>query len=208
MIAESSIVSSNIMPRDELERLRAAKRRLEVAISCGRSRKWCLSLWSRFILARDGERCVICEAKTAVQAHHIFRRTTLFEASFELGNGISLCRSCHANVHKACNGRPAAGEPLNTRGGDDPDEMAYLFGTLVEDADARSLPHDEFYFVSDQILDRFVAWQGFKDIRDLATEGRISRLKAAHEIWRHAPEPWYGSIATDIAAELLSCTHN
>jgi len=192
------------MDDDELQQLRNAKRQLGSAVRDGRSRKWCLSLWSRFIRARDGHRCVNCEAAAEIQAHHIFRRAVLADASFELGNGITLCRKCHSKAHKAFNGRPTPGEPLNTRGGDDQDEIAYLFGILAEDADGRALLHDDFYFIGDHILDRFCAWQGFKDIHDMSVEGHISRLKAAHEIWSQAPEPWYSKVASDVGMEFLA----
>lgn len=192
------------MDDTELERVRNAKRQLESAVREGRSRKWCLSLWSRFIRARDGHRCVNCEAIAGIQAHHIFRRSVLADASFELGNGITLCLECHGKLHKAFNGRPARGEPLNARGGDDQDEMAYLYGILAEDADIRALSHDDFYSIGDHILDRFCAWQGFKEIRDMTVEGNISRLKAAHEIWRQAPEPWHSKVASDVGSEFLA----
>ena len=192
------------MDSNELDQLRVVKRQVEFAVSNGRSTKWCLALWSRFVRARDEHRCVNCGATNTIQAHHIFRRTVLAEACFEPGNGITLCNECHLKAHKIFNGRPARGEPLNARGGDDQDEIAHLYGLLAEDADARELPHDEFYYISDRVLERFAAWQGFESFRDLAKQGQISRLRAAHEIWRNAPEPWYANIASSIGTELLA----
>ncbi|MNP64998.1 HNH endonuclease [compost metagenome] len=80
-----------------------------------------------------------CESSQGIQAHHIFRRTTLPEGKYELGNGITLCRECHKSLHAQFNGRPVDGEPLNERGGDDQDEMAYLYGRLDVDSDDRGL---------------------------------------------------------------------
>ncbi|WP_410017557.1 HNH endonuclease [Pseudomonas sp. 20S_6.2_Bac1] len=55
---------------------------------------------------RDGFRCVHCESRHGIQAHHIFRRVTFPEGKYELGNGITLCRVCHKLLHSEFNRRP------------------------------------------------------------------------------------------------------
>ncbi|MCY1431533.1 hypothetical protein D9M71_475030 [compost metagenome] len=135
-----------MLPREEfrgvcpdISRLEAARAALARAVDAERSERWCLTLWGRFIRMRGGYRCVHCESSQGIQAHHIFRRTTLPEGKYELGNGITLCRECHKSLHAQFNGRPVDGEPLNERGGDDQDEMAYLYGRLDVDSDDRGL---------------------------------------------------------------------
>jgi hypothetical protein len=95
------------------------------------------------------------------------------------------------------------GEPLNARGGDELADIAFLYGALFDDANERGIPQDEFYYLNDEVLEVFVAYQGFAELKDLVHEGYLTRLRMAHEIWRHAPEAWYTKIATDLGSELL-----
>ena len=64
-------------------RLDRALQKLTRALEGGGSRRYCLRLWSSFITERDGHRCVWCELKERLNAHHIFRRTLLPQAQFE-----------------------------------------------------------------------------------------------------------------------------
>jgi hypothetical protein len=186
-----------------LDHLRNLKTKLDEAIKNGRSLKHNLTLWSRLIRARDADRCLLCDTISGISAHHIFRRVVLPIASLDTGNGITLCRECHRKVHKVFNRRPIPNDALNARGGDDLDDIAFLYGALIEDANAREIPHDEFYYLPDDVLDCFVAYQGFEELRDLVRENSSSRLRVAHEIWRWAPEAWYTKVAEDIGTELL-----
>ncbi|WP_157815228.1 HNH endonuclease [Pseudomonas sp. QS1027] len=90
----------------ELSSLGALRCALACAIEAQRSERWCLALWGRFIRMRDGFRCVHCESRHGIQAHHIFRRVTFPEGKYELGNGITLCRVCHKLLHSEFNRRP------------------------------------------------------------------------------------------------------
>lgn len=151
--------------------IRRSKQALTVAIERNRSEKWILRLWSRFIKIRDGYRCVCCESKEKVQAHHIVRKTLYPWGAFEIGNGISLCHVCHGRVHAQFNGRPDWLLPLGAEQGDDQDEWAFLFGLLLDDARSRSLDQDEFYYVGDHMLKFFMQCQGYEDLYELVAKG-------------------------------------
>ncbi len=170
--------------------LRLHLERLKRAIGRGRSRKWCLRLWRQFILERDEHVCICCDSRRDLIAHHIFRKCILGAAEFQTGNGIALCRVCHAKVHSKWNGRPTPGEPLNARGGDDQDEIAFLYGALSETQSRTGLT-DEFYFLGDDVLDLFKRYQGFPATPELSG----SRVSQAHALWRSMPIPWYTKVA-------------
>lgn len=161
--------------------------------ACARkgSRTTCLRLWSRFIRARDGYRCVLCQSNRHVNAHHIARKCAISIAEFDTGNGISLCRECHRQIHAAWNGRPRPNEPLNARDGDDQDVMAELFHALYESAKACGLDIDRYYRLSDSVLNLFKSYQGFS--HDVEFQG--PRIRQAHVIWAGAPVQWYRKLA-------------
>jgi hypothetical protein len=109
------------------------------------------------------------------------------QAQFQTGNGITLCSGCHADIHSIWNGRPLPCEPLNCRGGDDIDTVADLFYALEQDGIERGISEERFYYLSDEVLDGFQAWQGFDTI------GRLqrSRISEAHEVWQQAHAGFY-----------------
>ncbi|EIU7171666.1 HNH endonuclease [Pseudomonas aeruginosa] len=203
-----------LLPREEfrgvcpdISRLEAARAALARAVDAERSERWCLTLWGRFIRMRDGYRCVHCESSQGIQAHHIFRRTTLPEGKYELGNGITLCRECHKSLHAQFNGRPVDGESLNERGGDDQDEMAYLYGRLDVDADDRGLDKERFYFISDRMLEYFVAMQGYEPFLEATQAGATSRIHFAHSIWWSMPEQFYQAVYGQIVSAAFATEH-
>lgn len=55
-------------------------------------------IWRQTVFKRDGWKCVICESRTKLQAHHIRRWKDYPDLRFEVSNGISLCFVCHCNV--------------------------------------------------------------------------------------------------------------
>lgn len=181
----------------------AFKLKLEAAVSASRSERWCLAIWSRYIRVRDDFRCVVCCDSSDIQAHHIIRRVVYPAGQFQLGNGISLCRRCHQYLHARFNGRPKFLETLNYRGGDDQDEIAFLFGALLEDAEARGLDQDLFYFIGDEMFAFFCAHQGYKCLYDQIRARKITRIRGAHEIWRIMPEEWYAKLAADLGRVLF-----
>lgn len=171
-----------------VDRLIDVRNRLYAALDKKRSERWCLTLWSRFIRARDAYSCVVCNSSNKVQAHHLFRRTLLPQARFELGNGISLCLECHRLAHDGFNGRPDMNLPIGAQGGDDQDEIAFYYRKLLESAEAQNLSHEEFYSLSDEMLRFFVNVQGFEFLHRAVLQKKISRLTMAYQIWARAPE--------------------
>jgi hypothetical protein len=132
---------------------------------------------------RDGARCVLCGDVEGISAHHICRKSFMVVAEFETGNGISLCRSCHREVHFGFNGRPDLTLPMDAQGGEKIDTMEDLYGRLLDDAGRQGLLCDEFYFLSDITLEKFKMFQGFEP--DTLFEG--CRLQQAYWIWRQCP---------------------
>jgi hypothetical protein len=181
-----------------MQSLEIAKRRLVLAQERNRSRGWRLTLWSRFVQCRDRYRCLICESATGIQAHHVFRKSTIQIGTFEPGNGITLCKICHSKVHSSFNGSPDLSLPLGSEGGDDQDEAAFLYGLLYDDARARGLNEDDYYFISDAMLELFIRFQGYAHLYESMKAGHISRIRVAHEIWRSMPEIFYEKLAVSL----------
>lgn len=178
----------------------AAQVKLVSALAHGRSARWCVALWSRYIRLRDGYRCVVCHSHDRIQAHHIFRRATYPHGWYQPGNGITLCHRCHQGVHSASNGRPDLSLPLGAEGGDDQDVAAALFRHLVQDANERGLMHDQFYCIEDHMLLFFVKVQGNRHLYDFVQRNQISRLQMALEIWRNMPEAFYENLVSQLVA--------
>jgi hypothetical protein len=82
--------------------------------------------------------------------------------------------------------------------GDDQNEWSFLFGILMDDAISRGLPQNEFYYISDAVLDFSVSYQGYVELREAVEAGEISRLRFMHEIWRAMPERFYEDLVTGI----------
>lgn len=179
----------------ELYKLRGALNR---AIERERSKKWQLSLWSKFVRFRDGGCCVNCGSTQRVQAHHIVRKVLYPHGALDTGNGISLCWPCHKQIHAEFNRRPNLSLPLGAEQGDDQDEWSYLFGLLRDDAQKRGLPEDEFYYLNDQMLIFFVRVQGYEELLELVVEGSMSRIRFAHEVWRIMPESFYSNFVSEL----------
>ncbi|WP_373387589.1 HNH endonuclease [Pseudomonas alcaligenes] len=162
--------------------------RLSQALVRGRSERWCIRLWSRYIKARDRHQCVRCQSKERIQAHHIFRRSLYPWGWYQPGNGITLCHECHWMYHEGFNGRPDLNQPIDAQGGDNLDDVAYSFWLLLEDARDQGLSEDEFYFFEDHMLFFFVRVQGYEFFLDAVAQGQITRLRMAYEIWRRSGE--------------------
>lgn len=197
---DMSTENASIVPTQDLIALRAKRDRLQTAIGRNRSQQWCLRLWGSFIKARDGYRCVNCGATTALHAHHVVRQTLYPWGRYELGNGITLCDDCHRKVHEQFNGRPDLQQPLGALGGDDQDEWAYLYGLLSDDAVDRAIERDEFYYLGDFMLKFFMKCQGYEQLYELVVQGKLSRIRFAHEIWRSMPEAFYKNVITQMLA--------
>lgn len=55
--------------------------------------------WTMAVFSRDKFTCQNCGKKTGVQAHHIKPWSQFPEYRFDIENGITLCRACHAEKH-------------------------------------------------------------------------------------------------------------
>lgn len=165
--------------------------KLREAISSGRSRVSCLRRWSEFIRERDGHRCVDCHAQLGLSAHHICRKSFFGAAQFDTGNGITLCRSCHKEVHAGFNGRPDMSLPVDAQGGENITSMERLYSILLDDAVERELMCEDFYFLSDEVLDFLRNMQGY----DLSAYFPGSRLEQAYLILAEPEFPMRQAIA-------------
>lgn len=153
--------------------------KLQRAIKYGASEKVCHRHWSRFIRARDRYQCVICGSGDSLQAHHVCRRSFLWEARFLTGNGATLCKVCHAEAHAGFNGAPDLGQPMNAQGGEKIEGIAELFRTLAYTAAEREPQRDEYYHLSESVLMKFALFQGFDPERPLYG----SPIQRAWRIW-------------------------
>src|SRR4051812_12128 len=59
------------------------------------SRRKLLSLWSRQVRDRDGNKCSVCQSSSYIQAHHLIPKERFPLVQYELSNGLSLCARCH-----------------------------------------------------------------------------------------------------------------
>lgn len=163
--------------------LEFALQRLHSALQNGRSNRYCLDLWSRFVRLRDGNQCVACHAEDKLSAHHIVRKSFLKEAHLQTGNGITLCSACHKAPHEAFNRRPDLTLPMDAEGGEKIEILTVYFWLLLSDAKSRCLLRDDFYYLSDQVLQKFKLFQDFPP----ATPFSGNRLEQAFLIWRQTP---------------------
>jgi len=156
---------------------------LDQALARGRSRKWCRTLWSRFVRLRDGHRCVICDSPDRIAAHHVCRKSFLPEAEFQTGNGATLCFTCHREHHGTYNGKPDLRLPMDAQGREQIEQLAVLYAILYDDAQTRGLLREDFYFLSDSVLAKFKMFQGFEPYLEFAGY----RIEQARSIWNQSP---------------------
>lgn len=191
-------ITAQVVPAPPKEDLDRALHRLFTAVALQRSRFYCLKLWSAFVRLRDGGCCVLCSGSEGVSAHHIVRRSFIPQMQFETGNGISLCRSCHTEPHRAFNRKPDLLLPMDCEGGENIELMMRLFGTLAHDAAERGLMRDDYYFLSDNALRTFKTFQSIDP--DLAFPG--CRIEQAALIWRQTPRGMLNAILRSESIQL------
>jgi hypothetical protein len=162
----------------DLPAIMAKLARLNEAIANGLARERCLRRWSEFIRERDGHRCVDCHSRRDLAAHHVCRKSFLTDAQFLTGNGITLCRTCHREMHRGFNARPNLALPVDAQGGEKLALMERLYSILTDDAVERGLMREEFYFLSDEFLASFKRMQGY----DPTTYFPGSRVEQAYLI--------------------------
>jgi len=54
--------------------------------------------WRSRVLKRDNK-CINCNRKSNLQAHHIWSKTTYPDKKLKLNNGVTLCKQCHRDYH-------------------------------------------------------------------------------------------------------------
>ncbi|MFN4009860.1 MAG: HNH endonuclease [Pannonibacter sp.] len=176
------MVTSDVLVSDsagsELNSIISRLAKLREVLAIGRSRVSRLRRWSEFIRERDGNRCVDCHSQERLSAHHICRKSFFGAAQFDTGNGITLCRECHKEVHAGFNGRPDMSLPVDAQGGEKLASMERLYSILLDDAVERGLMREDFYFLSDEVLGSLKRMQGY----DLNTYFPGSRLEQAYLI--------------------------
>lgn len=55
--------------------------------------------WATEIINRDG-RCVICQTKKDLEAHHVFKVNPQDKIYYGINNGVTLCKDCHEKYHE------------------------------------------------------------------------------------------------------------
>src|SRR5947209_1304978 len=60
-----------------------------------------LQKWSKAVKERDGYRCAVrrCRSVEDLHAHHILKKSLYPELALELKNGVTLCGTCHCDIH-------------------------------------------------------------------------------------------------------------
>lgn len=56
--------------------------------------------WRNAVLERDDYQCQECGAMDGLHAHHIKPWARFPELRLDIGNGVTLCTSCHKDVHR------------------------------------------------------------------------------------------------------------
>lgn len=161
-----------------------ALRALQTAVSHGRTREYCLRLWSTFIRLRDQRRCVLCQhARGRLFAHHIVRKSFWDHVQYQTGNGITLCRRCHCEPHVGFNRRPDLARPMDAEGGEKIDLLTGLLHALLNDAQDRAAFREEHYQFDDQALHTFKKFQSIPPL----TQFEGGSLEQAYVIWSQTP---------------------
>jgi hypothetical protein len=171
--------------------------RLNRAIERRRTLATSLSLWSQFVRLRDSNRCVRCSSTEKLSAHHICRKSFLAEAQLQTGNGITLCAPCHRDIHAGFNGKPNLAFPMDHENGEKIEVLAVLYGELLRDAIERQVLRDDFYFLSDRVINVFKGLQGF----DANASFSGTRLEQAYIIWHQCPQNMLGAVLKAILSQ-------
>ena len=62
-----------------------------------------LNSWSLSVRKRDNNQCQTCGDKNNLNAHHIIHKSDYPYLTFNINNGITLCKKCHHEVHYISN---------------------------------------------------------------------------------------------------------
>lgn len=172
--------------------------KLKKAILNERSNTYCLRLWSEFIRARDGNRCVLCHSTKRLSAHHIIRKSFWKHLRFQTGNGITLCHSCHKEPHKSFNRKPNLQLPMDAEGGEKIDLFTGFLGALLVDSQLNNITNENFYHFDDHSLIIFKELQGIPKKANFSG----SKLEQAYQIWNQTPRPMLNAILKQLGVIL------
>lgn len=70
--------------------------------------------WKVAVKKRDGC-CVVCESKKILEAHHLYDFNNNKDMRYEVENGVTLCKSCHAEFHSWMGGYRVPCTPADFR---------------------------------------------------------------------------------------------
>ena len=56
-------------------------------------------MFKRNVLYRDNYKCVCCGKKSPLEVHHLYSYNKYKDKIYEVSNGVTLCKNCHANFH-------------------------------------------------------------------------------------------------------------
>lgn len=111
------------------------------------------------------------------------RRSLLKEAQYLTGNGVTLCADCHREAHAGFNGSPDLSLPIDMQGGEKLEAVAELYRVLAKSSHKQHPNRDDYYFLSNSVLNKFKVMQGF----DPADEIMGTPIEQAWYIWDCAP---------------------
>ena len=56
--------------------------------------------WANNVIDRDCK-CVICNSKKNLEAHHVFKVNPEDKIYYDINNGVTLCKECHDKYHES-----------------------------------------------------------------------------------------------------------
>lgn len=57
--------------------------------------------WKKEVICRCGKECVVCGSKENIHVHHVVRWVDAPSLRVEPSNGVTLCKKCHDEAHRA-----------------------------------------------------------------------------------------------------------
>lgn len=174
-----------------LDRLDSMLQNLDSSVQKNDNSSKSLSIWAAFVKYRDGYKCLRCGNKKQLESHHIFRKCFMPEAMFDPGNGITLCKLCHREMHRVFNRRPSSSNFMNAEGGDDADIITENLYILLKEAKINEIDLDKYYGFSEEVLIKSEHFQGV----ELARIPDGSRIEQMFYIWRQCPPKLFRSVA-------------
>jgi hypothetical protein len=79
---------------EHIKKMKATKYAKATSRHCKKHRDWKRAVWKR-----DNYKCVKCGSTDKLCAHHIKSWDDYPELRFDIGNGLTLCCSCHSKHH-------------------------------------------------------------------------------------------------------------